>query len=177
MTGQFVPPQRNPNVPTRFSSLPLWVDCPADFDAAAIAAPGADPDDLSFRGLASRMLGKVYWDIGRGRIGFHVDGVPGPADEPSADRLALFTLYARVEPWLLARTILPGGTGVLSRAGERSVLRSFAAQSLPLAEERRVTDLLAGDAAATATLVAGRRRVYLIEPSRGATGASGGGGR
>lgn len=113
--------QVHSDVPIRLDSPPLWGDCPTDFDAAAIAAAGADLDDLSFRGLASRMLGKVYWDIGRGRIGFHVDGVRGPADGPSADQLALFTLYARVEPWLLAWTILPGETGVLSRAGERSV--------------------------------------------------------
>lgn len=170
-------PQAQSDAPLRPDSPPLWVDCLADFDAAAIAAAGADPDDLFFRGLAYRMMWKLSWDPGRDRIGFHVDGVRGPADEPTADQLALFTLYARVEPWLQARTILPGETGVLYRAGERSVLWSFAAQSLPLAEERRVTDLLAGDAAATATLVAGRRRVYLIEPSRGATGASGGGGR
>lgn len=162
--GLFGVSRTGPDALFRLDSLPLWVDCLADFDPAALAAGGADPDAVFFRGLAYRMMWKLYWDVDGDRLSFRGEGARGADDEPTAHHVALFGVYDRVEPLLLRREILPAEAGVVYRAGDRRVLWSFADASVPVGATARVTDLLADEATTTDVIAAARHRVYLIDP-------------
>ncbi|HEU4678149.1 MAG TPA: hypothetical protein VFS35_01430, partial [Terrimicrobiaceae bacterium] len=72
--GVFGVHRHGPPLAGRLESLFLWADCVTDFDAAAVRAAGADPDDVFFRGLAYRMMWTLHWDVVKDLLCFRYGG-------------------------------------------------------------------------------------------------------
>ncbi len=160
--GVFGIHRHGPPAAARLDCLFLWTDCIVPFDAPAIKAAGADPDDIFFRGLAYRMVWALHWDVSRDALSFPYSGISCDDDVPRPFHLALLHAFNEVEPDMLERRILPGETGVLYRSPTRSVLWAFEDITVPIADGDSMVDVLSGESFTATPFVAKRHRVYAI---------------
>jgi hypothetical protein len=164
--GVFGVHRHGPGVVQRLGSLPLWSDCVAWFDRAALRKAGADLEDVFFRGLACRMVWGLSWDLKKLRLSLRQEGLRDEDDAPTAGELGLLGAYARVESAMQARRqILPDGAGVLYEGGAHSVLWAFRPLDVTLAEAVTVRDVLTGTATQAARLATARHSVHVFDGS------------
>lgn len=163
--GVFGVHRHGPPLAGRLDSLFLWADCLTDFDATAVRAAGADPNDVFFRGLAYRMMWTLHWDVVKDLLCFRYGGPLSDDDLPRSWHLDVFRAYNRVQEKMDGeRTILPSERGVVYRSESVRVLWAFEDLTLPLEDGGVVWDVLSGEAVKPLEqLHAVRHRVYLLE--------------
>lgn len=158
--GVFGIHRHGPGAVQRLGSLPLWSDCIAWFDRAALRKAGADPEDVFFRGLAYRMVWGLSWDFRKRALSLRQEGLRGDDDRPTEKELSLLRTYAAVEPDMRGRHILETERGVLYTAGAQQVLWAFASFTLEPPPDARVVDLTTRETMESRPLRAETRHVY-----------------
>jgi hypothetical protein len=161
-TGVFGVSRAGPSVVRRLDNLFMWVECLADFDVPALQRAGADPDDIFFRGLAYRMMWKLFWLPATGDLSFNYGEVRGDFDRPAPWHLRLLRIFAQVNDAMRQREVLPDEAGVRYRSGDTQVIWAFGDLALPLGAPAHVHDLVADERAVADRLAAARHHVYLI---------------
>lgn len=163
--GVFGVHRHGPGVAQRLDSLPLWSDCVAWFDRAALRKADADPDDVYFRGLAYRMVWGLAWDLKKRRLSLRQEGLRDDDDAPTARELDLLRLYAVVESSMRGRRcVLPGERGVVYRNGRQGVLWSFEPLRFDFDAPVPVRDLTGDQTETTSCLAALGGHVYRFGP-------------
>ncbi len=171
-TGVFGVHRAGPSMAEALSTLPMWTDCIAGFDAQAILAQGADPDDLFFRGLACRMMWMLYFDIPTGRLTWKQHNVE-PVNTPTPAQFALLKAFNAVEDKMHRRVLLPDDCGVLYEHEGVWVLWSFRPFKFSLPTSGSATtagpvlDVLTGEAvdASGGSFTALQHHIYRIGPA------------
>ncbi|CAN5367392.1 hypothetical protein BH11ARM2_BH11ARM2_29670 [soil metagenome] len=161
--GLFGLSRSGPDLAMRLPCLPLWLDSYCDFDPGQARKSGAEPDDAFFRGLAYRVMWKLYFDVPTGEVSFRIGGAKDDGDRPRKWHTDVLDAYRQALPLMQRRTILDGERGVRYDAPEGSVIWAFAPIEIDLGGEKRVEELLSGETSRTARLSAEGRRIYQIE--------------
>jgi hypothetical protein len=152
--GVFGINRTGPDLKDRLNSLPVWADSFCDFSKKAVKEAGMEPLDIFFKGLAYRMMWKIYWIIDEDRIRAGID-------DPGA--LPLIKIYNRVEEFLFNRNILPGEKGVTYSKVDRMVLWSFSGFTYPLEGKCEINDLVSNIRYQSNQIEAQKNHVYLVE--------------
>ena len=114
--GVFGVNRSGPSLAERLDSLPIWVDCYCDFNEETVRNAGFDPMEIFFRGLAYRMMWKLYWDIARDKLNLGTNN-------PNAFKL--LKVFNSVSGYMFNREILPGEKGVIYKLGNTTILWAF----------------------------------------------------
>lgn len=151
--GVFGVNRTGPDMMDRISSLPLWADCYCDFNEDVARKAGFEPMDLFFRGLAYRMMWKVYWNI-------RLDKLYLGTENPFAYKM--IKIFNQVNDFLYNREILDGEKGVLYSKDGTSVLWAFTNFDFQLNTKATAKNLVAGKDVSGKSIKAEKNRVYLI---------------
>ena len=160
--GVFGIHRAGPPAETRLDSLPLWVECFANFDVPAIQKAGAEPDEVFFRALAYRMMWYIYWDIHRDELSFNYLSVRGDYDRPSEWHISLLKVFNQVNDLMVNREILSDEKGVIYRADDQLVLWAFQNFDFNLPAHSLVVDVNTGKNMQTRVLGATKHHVYKV---------------
>jgi len=160
--GVFGIHRHGPGVAMRLGNLFLWTDCIANFDPAAIAEAGMNPNDTFFQGLSYRMMWSLFWDVKRDALSFSYEGWRNEHDTPGAWHFDLLRAYANIESSMQKRTILEEGKGVIYQSDSKQILWAFTDFIWPLQDSAPVTDFLSGETTTTQEIKATRNRIYII---------------
>ncbi len=154
-----------PAMSMALGSLFLWGNVLAGFDAAELLSHGHDPADVFFRGMAYRLMWKLYWLPEADKLSWRYLKIKDPAlDIPSRWQLNLLKVFNQVREIMIERQILPGEQGVVYRGHDgRRVLWAFTDLALDFDEDVCVRDVLSGEAVTSRRLEASARRVYVME--------------
>ncbi len=164
-TGVFGISRAGPSVVRRLDNLFMWVECLADFDVPALERAGADPDDIFFRGLAYRMMWKLFWLPATDELSFNYGQVRGDFDRPTPWHLRLLRIFNQVNDLMINREVLSGESGVRYCSGTSQVIWTFSPLTLPLDTSAYIRDLITDRGQITNTLDAARHHVYVITPA------------
>jgi hypothetical protein len=151
--GVFGINRSGPDLNDRLNSLPVWADSFCDFSKKTVKEAGLEPFDVFFKGLAYRMMWKIYWIIDEDRIEARID-------DPRA--LPLIKIYNRVEEFLFNRNILPGEQGVIYSKDNKMVLWSFSRFTYPLEGKWEINDLESNNRYQSNQIEAQKNHVYLV---------------
>lgn len=154
--GVFGTHRTGPPVTSKLDNLFMWNEVYADWNGAAVAQAGCDPDDCFFRGIAYRQPWEMHWDPQDDTI-----WLQRGSERPGSWHIALFGAFNRLNDRMRNRTILPDESGVVYRpsAGEW-ILWSFADGPLPRMPGERVIEVLSGMELAVGDTRARRHHVY-----------------
>jgi len=114
--GVFGINRTGPHVLDRIRSLPIWADSYCDFNEKAVKKAGYEPLEIFFKGLAYRLMWKLYWNLEADRLDLGIE-------ESAA--FELIRVFNRVAGYMYDREILPGERGVVYTKGNTSVLWAF----------------------------------------------------
>lgn len=114
--GVFGINRTGPDLLNRMSSISIWENCYCDFNEQALLNAGYEPMEIFFKGLAFRMMWKLYWDFKTQKLELGID---------HPDAFALIKAYNKVTDKMINREILPQEKGVVYSSGKISVLWSF----------------------------------------------------
>jgi len=131
--GVFGINRTGPDMADRISSLPLWADSYCDFNEATAKKAGFEPMDIFFKGLAYRMMWKIYWEIKKDKL---MLGTENPA------AYALLKVFNKVTDFMYNREILPGEQGVIYRHGNTMILWAFENFEYQMEGIKSVTNVL-----------------------------------
>ncbi len=151
--GVFGINRSGPQLAERLGNLSLWPDSYCDFDQQAVKKAGLEPIDVFFKGLAYRMMWKIYWKI-------KTDEIYVGIDNPIAFKL--FKIYNRVNEYLFNRNILPEERGVIYSKNTFSVLWSFSEFCHELDEKSKITDMVSDTVFESKKILAKKNHVYLV---------------
>lgn len=151
--GVFGINRTGPGLLDRISSLPIWADSFCDFDEKQVRNAGYEPIDIFFKGLAYRMMWKLYWNIDKDRLELGTE-------DPRAYRL--LKAFNEVEEVMIDRNILPDEKGVTYCSGSRSVLWAFSDFIHALPGMAEVKDLNSGEKQRKDRVAVFKNHVYLI---------------
>lgn len=157
--GVFGINRTGPDVLERLKNLHIWADSYCDFDERKIAAAGFDPFEIFFKGIAYRMMWKLYWNFRKKKPDLGTD-------HPQA--FQLLKIYNQVNDFLQNRQILANESGVVYRKEKASVLWSFRNQEYQAEGAIRVVNLQNGSnvkVKENGCINADKLTVYLIELS------------
>ena len=105
-----------PAIIERIKSLPIWADSFCDFDEKMILKAGYKPLEIFFKGMAYRMMWKLFWNVKKDKLEF------GIKNKVAYDLIKVFNQVADL---MYNREILPGETGVVYSTGNTTVLWAF----------------------------------------------------
>lgn len=142
-----------PNVQTRVGNMFMWQDSYCDFDETALKDLGYEPFDVFFKGLAYRLMWKVYWDIEK-------DVVRIGTEDPRAFKL--IRIFNDVESFMFNRVILDGETGVTYSQGNTRLLWAFGEVEYFLGKTCKVKNLISGETTRAKRIRTNRNCVYQI---------------
>jgi hypothetical protein len=131
--GVFGINRTGPDMIDRISTLPLWADCYCDFNEAAAKKAGFEPMEIFFKGLAYRMMWKVYWDIKKDKLEL------GTSNPLAYKLLKVFNLATE---YMYNREILADEKGVIYQLEKTSVLWAFEDFDFPRKNIKSITNLL-----------------------------------
>ena len=154
--GVFGVNRTGPDLIDRISTLPLWADCFCDFDENVIKSAGLDPIDIFFKGLAYRMMWKIYWDIKKDKL---MIGTDNPA------AYTLIKVFNKVTDFMYNRLVLQGENGVIYTKNNTSILWAFNNFDYPLANQSKVKNLLMNKDFSTKMVKAEKNNIYMISQS------------
>jgi hypothetical protein len=151
--GVFGINRTGPDVKDRITSIHLWQDAYCDFNEKQVKEAGYEPMDIFFKGLAYRMVWKLYWDIKSDQLRLGIE------DQRAYQLLKIF---AEVEPFLYHREILEDDKGVVYRNNGKQVLWCFQGMSFPLSKRERIKNFVTGRIVKGTTVKGEKNHVYLI---------------
>lgn len=112
--GVFGVNRAGPGIAARLPSLPLWADSLVDFDPGAITEAGEEPDGIFFRGLAYRMMWKLYWCPRRHILTWRQSETKtSDADRPTPQQIQWLWVFRQSAGSMQHRHVLPHEAGVL----------------------------------------------------------------
>jgi hypothetical protein len=140
-----------------------WLKCSGwdiicDFDNATLLGAGLDPFDIFFKGLAYRMMWKVYWDFNREKLNLGID-------DPRA--FMLLKVFNKVADSMRQRHILPQEHAVIYSGGVANILWSFADFKYEIGQEMLIDDLVDRQQHRCHNLQMQKHHVYTISPLKG----------
>lgn len=162
--GVFGIHRSGPPTETTLNSLPLWVECFADFDVPAIEKAGAQPDDVFFRALAYRMIWYLYWDVKRDELSFNVGHIRGDYDQPNEWHISLLKVFNQVNHLMHNREILSEEKGVVYRTDDHLILWAFQNLEFQLPTKSLIVDVNTGKNMHSHILEAAKYHVYKVMP-------------
>ena len=162
--GVFGIHRHGPGIEKRLETLSIWGECVANFDAKALGAAGADPEDVFFKGLAYRMMWSLIWHVPTRKLTFNYNGPRDDSDLPTARHLELLKAFSAVTDFMHNREILPREKGVVYRHEGRTVLWAFEDCKLPLDGPASIRDVVEGSAQIGTAIRARSGHVYLVTP-------------
>ena len=151
--GVFGINRTGPDLIDRISTMPLWADCYCDFSEADAKKAGLDPMDVFFKGLAYRMVWKMYWNIRRDKLSLGIEN-------PLAYKL--IKIYNRVNDFMYNREILPGEKGVMYNQNGTAVFWAFENFEYPFEKNVKCEEVLSGNESSVKVLSAQKGNIYLI---------------
>ncbi|MBS3763087.1 MAG: hypothetical protein KGZ25_07270 [Planctomycetes bacterium] len=160
--GVFGVHRHGPGVKVRMTSLPLWSECLASFDAEAIEQGGGDPDEVFFKGLAYRMMWLVHWDPESNELSFKNYGIENERDVPNTWHIEMFKAFNEVSGYMRNRTILPGEKGVKYTCKRGEIIWAFEPFDHQFAREREVQIFPGGKAIHTDSLRTNGQKIYRV---------------
>jgi hypothetical protein len=119
-----------------------------------------EPDDAFFRGLAFRVMWKLYFHISSREVTFRISGAKSDADRPSAWHTRLLAAYSEVLPAMRSHRVLPNEAGVRYESEGETVLWAFGEGHLDFDGPREAVELLSGKRQTVARLGFGPRELY-----------------
>ncbi len=150
--GVFGINRTGPDMIDRISSFPLWADCFCDFDEDAAKKAGFDPMDIFFKGLAYRMMWKVYWDIRKDKLNV---GTGNPF------AYKLLKAFNEVTDFMFHREILKDENGVIYHKDDTVVLWAFNNFEHSFDKKVKYIELLSGKKSSSQILSAQKQSIYL----------------
>jgi len=157
--GVFGVHRTGPEVVDRITSLSIWADSFCQFDEQAVKDAGYEPMEIFFKGLAYRMMWKIYWDFRRKKNDMGTDN-------PFAYKL--IKVFNDVTDSMFNREVLPGESGVVYRTGKTSVLWAFTDFEFLVDKPLEIIDMVVGkpvEINSKSTLNAKKLTVYKISYS------------
>jgi hypothetical protein len=154
--GVFGINRTGPDVADRISSLCLWADSFCDFNEQAVKKAGYEPIDIFFKGLAYRMMWKIYWDIRRDKLYM---GTENPL------AYQLIKAFNSVTDFMYNREVLAGENGVIYTKDNTSVLWTFADFDLPLDKDCKVKNVVLNNDYSAKSIKVEKNNIYLISKS------------
>lgn len=151
--GVFGINRTGPDLIERIPSLPLWADCFCDFDEKVVKEAGFEPMDIFFKGLAYRMMWKIYWNIRQDKLYLGTEN-------PFAFKM--IKIFNQVNDFLYDREILAGENGILYTKDNTSVLWAFTNFDFKLNSSAKVKNLVSGKDFTGKSIKAEKNNVYLI---------------
>lgn len=133
--GVFGINRTGPDMIDRISTLPLWADCYCDFNETAAKKAGFEPMGVFFKGLAYRMMWKIYWDIKKDKLEL------GTSNPLAYKLLKVFNLATE---YMYNREILADEKGVIYSLGKTSVLWAFEDFDFLRKDIKSITNMLDG---------------------------------
>jgi hypothetical protein len=154
--GVFGLNRTGPDVADRISSLPIWADSFCDFDERSVKKAGFEPIDIFFKGLAYRMMWKLFWDCRRDKVFLGIE-------DPFA--FHLLKVYNQVNDYMFNREILPEEKGVIYKKDDTVVLWAFENFDYSFNQEMLAKDITHDNESRIKDLKALKHSVYLITKS------------
>jgi hypothetical protein len=114
--GVFGIKRTGPDLLDRINNISIWDDCFCDFNEHSLIKAGYEPMDIFFKGMAYRMIWKLYWSFKNDKLELGIDN-------PAA--YALIKVYNKVADFMFNREILPQEKGVVYTHGNISILWAF----------------------------------------------------
>jgi len=151
--GVFGINRTGPDMINRISTLPLWADCYCDFNETAARKAGFDPMELFFKGLAYRMMWKVYWDIKEDKLEL------GTSNPSAYKLLKVFNLATE---YMYNREILADEKGVLYEKDGTTILWAFTSFKHLLTRKAKVVDLTDASSTSSSEINAEKNHVYQV---------------
>lgn len=133
--GVFGINRTGPDILERVKNLHLWENSYCDFDADRLIKCGYEPMRVFFKGLAFKMIWKVYWNIKENRLEIGTDN-------PLA--IKLLKIFNTVSEFMVNREILEQEKGVLYRKGNVTILWAFENFDLHIHNVKTITRLSDG---------------------------------
>ena len=120
--GVFGINRTGPDLLNRISSFPIWADSFCEFDEVSLKKAGFEPLAIFFKGLAYRMMWKLYWNVNEDKLNL---GIVNP------DAFAFIKVYNLVADLMVNREILPDEKGVVYRHENTRILWAFESFEYP----------------------------------------------
>lgn len=131
--GVFGINRSGPDLLNRINSLPIWADSFCEFDEVSLKKSGFEPLPIFFKGLAYRMMWKLYWNVSEDKLDLGIENL---------DAFAFIKVYNLVADMMVNREILSGEKGVVYRYENTSVLWAFENFEYPQDGAISVTNIL-----------------------------------
>lgn len=156
--GVFGTHRTGPDLQNRIRNLSIWSDTYCDFSEKAVKNAGLEPIDIFFKGLAYRMMWKIYWNIHRDRLELGTQ-------DPLAYRL--IKIYNDVTDFMVHREILPGEQGVMYTHEKCKILWVFVDTDMDAGQVTSLMDVLNDRVIAVKENMfkAKKNTIYKIEPT------------
>lgn len=151
--GVFGINRTGPSLLDRIGSLPVWADSFCEFDEHSVKKAGFEPLDIYFKGMAYRMMWKLFWDTKTDKL---VLGI----DNPEAYKL--IKVYNEVTDLMYNRTILPEEKGVVYTHASQQVLWAFNDFDFNLSSKMKIENLSTGERFTAKSLKTKKNSVYRI---------------
>lgn len=151
--GVFGINRTGPPLLNRINNLSIWSESYCDFNENVLKEAGFKPIDVYFKGLAYRMMWKIYWDVKRDIL------ITGISDSYA---LKLIKLYNEVTDFLYNREILANESGVIYHKDQTAVLWSFRNFHFDFSRELTIENLTEGKKLHTRNLEAAKNTIYRI---------------
>lgn len=151
--GVFGINRTGPGMIERIPSLPLWADCYCDFNEFEALQAGYEPMDIFFKGLAYRMMWKIYWDFSQDKLNLGTDNLFA---------FNMIKIFNQVADFLYNREILDREKGVLYTKENTSVLWAFSNFDFPFNTRATVKNLITGRQHTDNNIKAKKNNVYII---------------
>ncbi|NEW81434.1 MAG: hypothetical protein GZ094_03605 [Mariniphaga sp.] len=123
----------DPDMIDQISTFPLSTECYCDFNQTAAEKAGFDPMEIFFKGMAYRMMWKIYWDIKKDKLELETSN-------PLAYKL--LKVFNLTTDYMYNREILADEKGVIYQLRKTSVLWAFEDFEYQKEGLKSVTDIL-----------------------------------
>jgi hypothetical protein len=162
--GMFGLSRSGPDIAMRVDSLPLWMDSYCDFDPSSLGLKDGDAQELFLRGLAYRVMWKIYYDVPSRELTFRIGGVKQEADLPTDWHRDALHAYSKALPYMKRRTETEDESSVRYDSEEGSVFWSMRPSEVVFEQTKRILNLMDGDEVVADRASLKACKVYLVLP-------------
>jgi hypothetical protein len=162
--GMFGLSRSGPDIAMRVDSLPLWMDSYCDFDPSSLGLKEADARELFLRGLAYRVMWKIYYDVPSRELTFRIGGVKQETDRPTDWHRDALHAYSKALPYMKRRTVTEDESSVRYDSEEGSVFWSLRPSEVVFEQTKRILNLMDGEEVVANRASLRACQVYLVLP-------------
>lgn len=151
--GVFGINRTGPDLLDRISSFPIWAECYCDFNEEALEKAGFEPMDIFFKGLAYRMMWKLFWNLKKDKLELGIK---------DSEAFKLIKIFNEVTAFMYNREILPEEKGVVYNHADQQILWAFDEFEFNLPTKLKIENLVNGDKFSNDLLKTKKNSVYRI---------------